>query len=48
MRPPGVQCKAGEACGLPADAVGADENRVLDRGCCGPAQATSAELISLE
>lgn len=38
LRQPGVQCKAGEACGLPADepvAAGWAPNS----GCCGPATA---------
>lgn len=43
LRQPGVQCKAGEACGLPAGEMAATESCAPDSGCCGPATASSAD-----
>jgi N-acetylglutamate synthase-like GNAT family acetyltransferase len=37
LKTPGVQCKAGDACGLPSEASGADEGCAPDSGCCSPA-----------
>jgi Family of unknown function (DUF6428) len=39
LRPPGVQCKAGETCGLPAGEVTAQAEAgcAPDSGCCSPA-----------
>ncbi|KQR18859.1 DUF6428 family protein [Deinococcus sp. Leaf326] len=34
LRPPAVQCKAGEKCGIPTEASG--ETCAPDSGCCGP------------
>lgn len=50
LRQPGVQCKAGEACGLPADETVAAEGCAPNSGCCGPAIAPAepSALIRLE
>lgn len=50
LRQPGVQCKAGEACGLPADETVAAESCAPNSGCCGPATAPTepTALIHLE
>lgn len=34
LKTPGVQCKAGEACGLPSEASSADEGCAPGSGCC--------------
>lgn len=45
LRSPGVQCKAGDACGQPADAAAvAAETCAPGSGCCTPA---APDLISL-
>lgn len=51
LRQPGVQCKAGEACGLPAGGPPVTGSCAPDSGCCGPATAapaSDAHLIRLE
>ncbi|GAA4013155.1 hypothetical protein GCM10022631_26040 [Deinococcus rubellus] len=47
LRQPGVQCKAGEACSLPADETAATESCAPNSGCCGLAAATSTEATTL-
>ena len=47
LRQPGVQCKAGEACGLPAAEASASESCAPNSGCCGPATASPAEPNTL-
>jgi N-acetylglutamate synthase-like GNAT family acetyltransferase len=44
LQTPGVQCKAGDACGLPSTAGRADEGCAPDSGCCSPAPV---ELMTL-
>ncbi|MGY2895998.1 DUF6428 family protein [Deinococcus sp. UYEF24] len=44
LRTPGVQCKAGEACGLPSEASSVDEGCAPGSGCCSPAPV---ELMTL-
>lgn len=46
LRTPGVQCKAGDACGLPAGEVTAQDQGgcAPDSGCCSPAPV---ELMTL-
>lgn len=44
LRTPGVQCKAGAACGAPSEASAAEERCAPGSGCCTPA---SAELMTL-
>lgn len=50
LRQPGVQCKAGDACGLPAEPTMAAEGCAPNSGCCGPVTAPPAEptVIHLE
>ncbi|WP_407543417.1 arsenic resistance N-acetyltransferase ArsN2 (plasmid) [Deinococcus radiomollis] len=44
LQTPGVQCKAGEACGLPSEASSAEEGCASGSGCCSPAPV---ELMTL-
>lgn len=44
LQTPGVQCKAGEACGLPSEAISVDEGCAPGSGCCSPAPV---ELMTL-
>ncbi len=44
LQTPGVQCKAGEACGLPSEASSAEESCAPGSGCCSPAPV---ELMTL-
>ncbi|CAM3447859.1 DUF6428 domain-containing protein [Deinococcus saxicola] len=47
LRQPGVQCKAGEACGLSVGETAAAESCAPNSGCCGPATASHAEPAAL-
>ncbi|CAM4026649.1 DUF6428 family protein [Deinococcus marmoris] len=47
LRQPGVQCKAGEVCGLPAGETAVIESCAPNSGCCGPATASPAEATAL-
>lgn len=47
LRQPGVQCKAGQACGLPAGETAATESCAPNSGCCGPATASLTEATAL-
>ena len=44
LQTPGVQCKAGEACGLPSETGSAEEGCAPGSGCCAPAPV---ELMTL-
>jgi len=44
LKTPGVQCKAGDACGVPSEASGVDEGCAPGSGCCTPAPV---ELMTL-
>ncbi|WP_415791572.1 DUF6428 family protein [Deinococcus saxicola] len=40
LRQPGVQCKAGESCGVPTGETAVTDRCAPDSGCCGPATAS--------
>lgn len=44
LKTPGVQCKAGDACGVPSEASSTDEGCAPGSGCCCPAPV---ELMTL-
>ncbi|GAA5512333.1 hypothetical protein Dcar01_01047 [Deinococcus carri] len=44
LRTPGVQCKAGDACGQPTTSAEAEDACAPGSGCCGPA---TTDLITL-